>query len=143
MKPTIFLLALALFAADDPWTKVRELKSGTELRIYKRNAKQPLLAKMDQATEESLVIVVKNEQVAVPKEEIDRVDHRPAGGSRVTRESTTKTNTVANRGQSGNPGINDENEQRSKPFAGPTATRWKCCFTVILIVNKLLHRLKT
>jgi hypothetical protein len=96
MKPTIFLLALALFAADDPWTKVRELKSGTELRIYKRNAKQPLLAKMDQATEESLVIVVKNEQVAVPKEEIDRVDHRPAGGSRVTRESTTKTNTVAN-----------------------------------------------
>ena len=29
---------LTVFAADDPWDKVRELKSGTELRILKRGS---------------------------------------------------------------------------------------------------------
>jgi hypothetical protein len=33
--------ALALNGAEDHWDKVRELKSGTELRIQKRNAAQP------------------------------------------------------------------------------------------------------
>ena len=28
--------AVALFGVEDPWAKVRELKSGTELRIIKR-----------------------------------------------------------------------------------------------------------
>jgi hypothetical protein len=90
------VLGFALFAADDPWIKVQELKSGTELRIYKISAKQPLLAKMDRTTEESIVIVVKNEQVSIPKEEVDRLDYRPPGGSRMTKQATTKTNTVGN-----------------------------------------------
>jgi hypothetical protein len=93
---SILLTITALSAADDPWDKVRELKSGTELRIYKKGAKQPALAKLDEAKEGSLVVVLKNEQVSIPKEEIDRLDQRPSGGSRVTRQSTTKTNAMGN-----------------------------------------------
>ena len=91
---TIF--GFALSAAEDPWSKVQELKSGTELRIYKTGAKQPILAKMDRAGEESIVIVLKKEQVSIPKEEIERLDFRPAGGTRISKQTTSKTNTVGN-----------------------------------------------
>jgi hypothetical protein len=83
------LAVLAAAAAEDPWDKVRDLKGGTELRIIKRGAKQPVLAKFDELTAESLVIVVKNEQVAIPREDIDRIDYRPMAGSRVKPESNT------------------------------------------------------
>lgn len=83
------LFAHAVFGADDPWDKVRELKTGTELRITKKGGKAPLLATMDEANSERIVVVVKNEQVAIAKDEIDRLEFRPAGGSRakVTKES--------------------------------------------------------
>lgn len=88
--PILLLGTMLATGADDPWTKVRELKSGTELRIYKKEAKQPLLVKMDEATEESLLVVLKNEQVSIPKDQIDRIDYRPARTSgRFTTENKT------------------------------------------------------
>lgn len=97
-KTLLLILAgiIGLYATEDSWEKVRDLKSGTELRIYKKGGKQPVLAKMDQATEESLIVVLKNEQVSIAKEDIERLDQRPAGGSRVTKQTTTKTNTPPN-----------------------------------------------
>ena len=86
----LFLAGAALFAADDPWAKVRDLKSGTELRIYKRGTPQPVLAKMDQLTGENLIVVVKTEQVAIARDQIDRVDYRPVK-PRITTETKTKT----------------------------------------------------
>jgi hypothetical protein len=86
-------------AADDPWAKVKDLKSGTELRVYKKGASQPLLVKMGEVTDENLVVVNKNEQIAVPKDQIDRVDFRPVK-SRVTKETKT---TVSNGGEAGPP----------------------------------------
>lgn len=88
-RSLVFLMTtLALWAADDPWTKVQALKSGTELRILKRDAHQPVLAKMDELTAESLVVVVKNEQVAIPKDDIERIEARGAG-TRVSKRSST------------------------------------------------------
>lgn len=85
------MAAVAMFAAEDGWLKVKELKSGTELRIYRKEVKQPVEAKLDEAFEDKLIVVVKNEQTAIPKDEIDRVDFRPEQkGSRVTRQTTTK-----------------------------------------------------
>ena len=82
--------AAAVFAADDPWARLRAVKSGSELRIYRKDAKQPVLAKMDELTDENLLIVVKNAQVAIPRAAIDRVDARPPGGRKITRETTVK-----------------------------------------------------
>jgi hypothetical protein len=90
----LFLAVSALFAADDPWAKVKELKSGTEIRIVRKGVAQPLEAKFDEARDDSIVVVVKNEEKAIPKEEIDRLDYRPKPGSRVTRETKTKTDTA-------------------------------------------------
>jgi hypothetical protein len=89
----LFLVAaLALSGADDPWEKVRALKSGQELRIVRRDARQPVLAKMDEASAEALVVVIGDRQTSIPKDQIDRVDARPVQrGSRVTRESKTST----------------------------------------------------
>ena len=86
MSRLIFCLlaAAALFAADDPWTKVQALKSGTEIRVIKKGSTQPLLGKFDEATDDHLVIVLKNEEVAVPKDQVDRIDYRPAPGGRVS-----------------------------------------------------------
>ena len=90
----ILLLAVAPFgrpgAASDPWSKVKELKSGTEIRILKKSSMQPVLGKFDEANDENLIVVVKNEQIAIPKDQIDRVDYRPPSGSRVVKETKTK-----------------------------------------------------
>ena len=43
---------------------------------------------MDEATDENLAVVNKNEQMAIPKEQIDRIDYRPVK-PRVTKESKT------------------------------------------------------
>jgi len=86
----IWLTAVTVVGAEDPWTKVRELKSGTELRIFRKGAKLPVLASMDELKEDSLVVVGKNEQTGIPKDEIDRIDYRPSqSGGRLKRETKT------------------------------------------------------
>ena len=93
MSKLIFFLlaATTAFAADDPWAKVRDLKGGTELRIYKKGAAQPVLAKSDDVTGDNLMVVVKNEQVAIPKDQIDRIEYRPTKpGGRLTTETKSK-----------------------------------------------------
>jgi hypothetical protein len=88
---SLAFLSIALFGADNPWNKVKDLKTGVELRIFKTGAKQPILAMMDEATDERLVIVVKKEQMAIDKDQIDRIDWRPPGSpGRVTKETLTK-----------------------------------------------------
>ena len=90
--PVLLLSAFAAVAADDGWSKVIELKTGTELRIYKKRATQPLLANMDEANDERIVVILKNEQTAIAKDHIERLDRRPEQkGSRVKAESKVTT----------------------------------------------------
>src|SRR5450631_4636065 len=91
----LFCAALVAFGADDPWAKLKELKTGTELRVYKKGAAQPLLVKMDELTDDNLVVINKHEQTAIPRDQIDRVDYRPAVKSRVTKETSTKVTDSA------------------------------------------------
>src|SRR5271163_892685 len=89
---TVLLLALgtmAALAADNSWDKVRGLKTGTELRIFKKGARQPVLGTMDEANDERVIVVVKNEEIAVQKDDIDRIDYRPAGKKGATKETHT------------------------------------------------------
>ena len=86
------LAAATLFAADDPWAKVQALKSGTEIRVLKKGSTQPLIGKFDEADATRLLMVLKTEQIAVPKEQVDRLDYRPAAGSRVTVNGKTVQN---------------------------------------------------
>jgi hypothetical protein len=88
------LAATAAFAADDPWAKVQALKSGTEIRVMKKGATQPLVGKIDEADAQRLILVVKTEQLAIAKDQIDRVDYRPAA-KRVTVNGTTTQNDPA------------------------------------------------
>lgn len=111
---SLLFAAFAMFAAADPWAKVRELKSGTELRIHKKGAKQPVLAKMDEVTDEKLVVALKDEQTAIAKEDIDRIDARPAqSGSRITKE--TKTTTTS-------PSHSASPQERATSSPGPGAS---------------------
>jgi len=86
----LFILAtLTVFAADNPWDKVRELKTGTELRILKKGSKQAVIGTMDEANDERIIVVIKNEELAIQKGDIDRIDFRPATKSRVSKETRT------------------------------------------------------
>lgn len=80
MKRAILMLACAaaVCAAGDSWDKVQQLKGGAALRIYKVNAQAPLTATLDRAGEQSLIVFTRNGQLSIPKEEIDRLDWRPA-----------------------------------------------------------------
>jgi hypothetical protein len=93
--------ALMIFGADDPWAKVKELKSGTELRIVKTGSAQPMLATFDELTDERLLVATKKEQLAIPLDDIQRIDYRPPQkASRVQAESKTKaTDTVSTAGR--------------------------------------------
>ncbi len=92
MQKIMFALLTAVLAwgADNDWATVRALRGGTEIRIIKKGSPQPIVAKMDEASDENLVVVIKNEQVAIPRDQIDRVDARPAqAGGRTTKETKT------------------------------------------------------
>ena len=92
-----FMLAGMLFApallpgADSSWDKVKDLKNRAELRIYKKGARQPVSATFYDANDERIIVVVKNEQVAIPKEDIDRIDARPVSGPRKMTVEKTQT----------------------------------------------------
>jgi hypothetical protein len=113
MRKLAFFLCTALlaFGADDPWAKVKELKTGTELRVYKKGSMQPLLVKIDELTDDNLVVIEKNAQTAIARDQIDRVDYRPSK-SRITKETTTKVSdgvgdpkaVIPGPQQQGNPG---------------------------------------
>jgi hypothetical protein len=92
IRPLLFLLAAAtaFAAAEDPWAKVKDLKSGTEVRVVKRGAAKPIEGKLDEARDDAVVVVVKNEQVSIPKDQIDRLDYRPKPGSRIAKTGDAK-----------------------------------------------------
>ena len=88
---SIVLAVAAAGAADDPWAKVKELKSGTEIRIYKRGSTAPLTGKVDEVRDDSIAVVLKNEQVSIEKNLIDRLDARPLQtGRKMTSETKSK-----------------------------------------------------
>jgi hypothetical protein len=86
----LMLAGLVAFGADDEWAKVKALKTGADIRVYKKGSTQPVLAQMDELTDENLVVLVKKTQTAIPKDQIDRIDARPSTGGRPTKETTTK-----------------------------------------------------
>jgi hypothetical protein len=90
------LAAMAAFAAD-PWAKVQELKSGGEVRIFKTHSTKPVLGKIEEVHDDSVIIATRNEEIAVQKDDIDRLDYRPAGGTKGTKTTrTTTSDPVAN-----------------------------------------------
>ncbi|HTS66462.1 MAG TPA: hypothetical protein VMH28_30770 [Candidatus Acidoferrales bacterium] len=106
-KTVVFLLAAALaFGADDPWAKVKELKTGTELQVYRRSSAQPMSVKMDELTEENLVVINKNAQVAIPRDQIDRIDARPIGRTRTITDTAAAQKDAATDPRSNIPGPN-------------------------------------
>ena len=90
----VLCTALLAFGADDPWAKVKELKSGAELRVYKKGSAQPLTVKMGDLTDDNLVVVDKNKETAIARDLIDRIDARPTGKPRIKSETTTKDNSL-------------------------------------------------
>jgi len=84
------LVATLAAGANDPWAKVRDLKTGTELRVFKKGSTKPVMATLDEASDDNLIVVVKNEEIAIPREDIDRIDYRPPQtDSRTTKETRT------------------------------------------------------
>jgi hypothetical protein len=86
------VLAALAADADDPWKKVRDLKTGTDVRIIKAGAAAPVIAKFAELTDSNLVVIVKNEQVAIPRDKVARIDSRPQRGHLTTE---TKAGTAS------------------------------------------------
>jgi hypothetical protein len=96
LKTILILCASALaFGADDPWAKVKELKTGAELQVFKRGTAQPMTVKMDELTDDNLVVISKNAQTAIPRDEIERIDARSGGRTRTPTEPKTTEKNAA------------------------------------------------
>lgn len=87
----VVLAATAAFAADDAWQRVKDTKSGTDLRVFRKGSTQPLLVQMGELTDDSLVVIEKKAERAIPREEIDRVDSRPPKPTWVKEEKTSNS----------------------------------------------------
>jgi len=72
---------------SDPWEKVRNLKTGSDLRIYKTGAAMPVLAKSADVTERKLIVIIKNGETAISKSEIERIDFQPPPHKAVTTKT--------------------------------------------------------
>ena len=106
LKIVLFLVAaFQILGAENTWDKLRDLKTGVELRVYKKGSRTPVMCTMDEATDDHLIVVVKKEQIAIEKDDIDRVDYRPPAKSKMTKETrttqsdTTQTTPVGPTGQ--------------------------------------------
>jgi hypothetical protein len=73
--------------ASDPWDKLTNIKSGSDLRIYRKGAAEFTAAKSAYVTERKVVVIIKNTETAIDKNEIDRVESRPPAG----KPAQTKT----------------------------------------------------
>lgn len=83
--------AVSLLGAENPWVKVKDLKTGQEVRVVKKASHVPLIGNFADLTDENLIVVIKNEEIAIPRGDIDRIDARPAGpASRIKRDSKTE-----------------------------------------------------
>src|ERR1041385_7608147 len=114
-----FTVAVLAFAADDPWAKVKEQKTGTELQVYKRGSAKPLTVKMDELTDENLVVIEKKSQVAIPRDQIERIDARSSGRTRTTTDTMTAEKNAATDPRSNIPGPN----QPPRAVHAPSTTR--------------------
>jgi hypothetical protein len=119
LKTILILCASALaFGADDPWAKVKELKTGTELQVFKRGSAQPLTVKIDELTDDNLVVISKNEQSAIPRDEIERIDARSGGRTRTPTEPKTTQKNAATDPRSTIPGPNYPPGAMNPPSTG-------------------------
>ena len=100
----VLVSVLAAFAADttDPWKKVRDLKSGTEVRIIQAGANS-VTAKFAELTDNDVVVVVKNEQVAIPRAKIARIDARTPKGYLSTESKASNVSDDAMRAKPNSP----------------------------------------
>ena len=57
MRRTLLCLSfsIAVFAADSPWSEVQEIKSGSELSIFRQGTTPPLMPTFDEANHERMV----------------------------------------------------------------------------------------
>ena len=84
----VLLLSMSLLlSAADPWEKVRNLKTGSDLKIYKTGVAEPIVAKSVDVTERKLIVIIKNAETAMNKADIERIDYQPPP----SKPTTTKT----------------------------------------------------
>jgi len=88
---TFFCFSALLVCAGTPWTNVKDLKNRSELLIYRKGVREPIAATFAEANDDRIVVVVKDKQIAIAKEDIDRVDARPVSAPRkVNVDSSAK-----------------------------------------------------
>jgi hypothetical protein len=86
----LLLAGLTLFGAENnSWLKVQQLPNRSELRIYRKGDKSPMNAILADASADAIVVVAKDKQLTVHKEEIDRLDARPPAKPSKPRVTTT------------------------------------------------------
>jgi len=99
------LLACVLAWAADDWQKVRDLKSNSEVRIYKKDSTKPLAGKISGATERKVILMTKNEVVSIDRSEVDRVEYHPPSKVEKNESSGTATNEDGSNSQSSSYGV--------------------------------------
>jgi hypothetical protein len=86
----LLLLACLAGSAADDWAKVKALKTGSDLRVFKKGSPQPVSAQFGDLTDDNLIVIVKKTETAIPRDQIDRIDARPPSGTRITKETNSK-----------------------------------------------------
>jgi hypothetical protein len=89
----ILITALTLFGADNPWRTVQKLPNRSELRIYRKGEKSPLNAVLADTSEDAIVVIAKDKQITIHKDEIDRLDSRPPSTSKKPEVTTAEKQT--------------------------------------------------
>lgn len=88
----VWCIACAIaWGAEGSWQRVKDLKIGSDIRVYKKGSTKPMSAKAAGASNDKLFITIKKEQSAIDKAEIDRIDYHPPGSKPAKSETRTIT----------------------------------------------------
>jgi hypothetical protein len=90
IAPILFACAIA-WGVEDSWQKVKDLAAGSDIRVFKKGSTRAVSAKMASLVNGKLMVVVKKEQVAIDRADVERIDYHPPRGKGVKTESSATT----------------------------------------------------
>ena len=87
----LWMACAIAWGAEASWQKVKDLKIGSDIRVFRKDATMPVSGKSGGVTDDKLIIMIKKHQVSIDKADIDHIDYHPSWKAEKTESHSVVT----------------------------------------------------